>query len=228
MYPLWQIALVSILPGLLWLWFFYRQDTYEPEPRWLLLSLFGLGMVAVLPAFWAELPWRNLLLTGLRQGNASRLAVLSYLVVGGAEETAKLLVLFFTIRRLREFDEPLDGVIYGVTVGLGFAALENSLYAAGHGPAVGLFRAAVTSVAHASFSGWLGYFFALSRFTRRRLLIPAGLALAILLHGTYDLLLFLSFGASGLLSFVLVGLAMLLLLRKMRELELLSPFRPPV
>ncbi|MGE5552283.1 MAG: PrsW family intramembrane metalloprotease [Bacteroidota bacterium] len=227
MYPLWQVALVSILPGLLWLWFFYRQDAFEPEPKWLLLSLFGLGMLSVLPALWVESPWRGDLIAGLREHNLARLTLLSYILVGGVEEAAKLAVLFFTVHRLAEFDEPLDGVVYGVTVGLGFAALENLLYAAGHGPAVGLFRAAVTSLAHASFTGWLGYFLTVSRFSGRQALILYGYLIAVALHGTYDLILFWAVGLSALFSFLLVGMTMLLLLRKMRELELVSPFRPP-
>lgn len=227
MYPLWQIALVSILPGLLWLWFFYRQDAFEPEPRWLLLALFALGMAAVLPAFLIELPWRDQLLTSLRTSDRGRLAFLSFAVVGGAEESAKTLSLLLTVGRLREFDEPVDGIIYGVTVGLGFAALENLFYAAERGLAVGLFRAVLTSLAHAAFTGWLGYFLAAARFRRKPGLIFGGLVLAILLHGTYDFVLLALGGSSGLLGLVLVGTAMLLLLRKIRELEALSPFRPP-
>ena len=227
MYPLWQIGVVSVIPGLLWLWFFYRQDAFEPEPKWLLLSLFGLGMLSVLPALWVELPWRSALLSGIHHRDLARLAFFSYILVGGVEEGAKLLVLLFTVNRLAEFDEPLDGVVYGVTVGLGFAALENLLYAAGHGPAVGLFRAVITSLAHASFTGWLGYFITVAKFSRKRKLILIGFLLAVILHGTYDLMLFWAFGLSALISFALVGTTMLLLLRKMHELELVSPFRPP-
>jgi len=225
-YPFWQITLVSILPGLLWLWFFYRQDAFEPEPRRLLLMLFGLGMLVVLPAFLLELPWRAQLLASLRRGDIARLAFLSFAVVGGVEEGLKTLALYLSVRRIAEYDEPLDGIIYGVTVGLGFAALENLLYAYTKGLTVGLFRAVVTSLAHASFTGWLGYFVTVAKFGRRHGVIAAGLALAIILHGSYDLLLLAMGGVYGLLGFALVGLSMLLLMLKIRELEALSPFRP--
>ena len=225
-YPLWQIALVSILPGLLWLWFFYRQDAFEPEPRRLLLLLFGLGMLAVLPALLLELPWRAQLLTSLRQGDLARLALLSFAVVGGIEESVKTLTLYLSVRHMAEYDEPLDGIIYGVTVGLGFAALENLLYAYTKGLTVGLFRAVVTSLAHASFTGWLGYFVTVAKFGRRHGVIVMGLIVATILHGAYDFLLLAMGGAYGLLGFGLVGLAMLLLMMKIRELEALSPFRP--
>lgn len=226
MFPLWQVALVSILPGLLWLWFFYRRDVFEPEPRLLLLLLFGLGMLAVLPAWFLELPWRGQLLRSIGR-DPGRLVLLSFLVVGGFEETAKFLFLLVPAYFLDEFDEPLDGIIYGITVGLGFAALENILYAAARGPAVGLFRAVVTSLAHASFTGWLGYFVSLAKFRREPPLLPLGWLIAVALHGAYDSILLGFADRASFLSFALVGGAVFLLLAKMRELEAISPFRPP-
>ncbi len=226
MYPLWSIGLVSILPGLLWLWFFRRQDAAEPEPRWLLLLLFGLGMFSVGPALLIESPWQYIFKTSIRTGDLAHLALLSFGLVGTVEETVKLAVLLIPLK-LAEYDEPLDGIIYGVTIGLGFAALENLMYAAGRGPVIGLFRAVVTSLAHAAFTGWLGYFMTLARYRRHRFLLFEGLILAIVLHGAYDFLLLGAFGFSALLSFIMVGGAMLLLLRKIAELESISPFHRP-
>ncbi|MCL6615054.1 MAG: PrsW family intramembrane metalloprotease [Firmicutes bacterium] len=222
----WVLAAISILPGLLWLWFFYREDPFEPEPKKLLLSFFGLGMLAVVPAFLIELPWRPSLLAGLRAGDPVRLAAISFLLVGGVEEGVKTAVLFLATRRLAEYDEPLDGIIYGVTVGLGFAALENWLYAAARGLTVGILRAVVASLAHASFTGWLGYFVTLARFGGRRGAVFTGFILSVLLHGAYDFALLAGGGRSGLLALSLVAAAMLLLFKKMRDLTAISPFRP--
>jgi RsiW-degrading membrane proteinase PrsW (M82 family) len=223
---LWLIIAVSIVPGLLWLWFFYRQDAFEPEPKHLLLFLFGLGMVAVLPALWFELPWRDQLIASLHQHNIKRLAFLSYVIVGGGEETAKLIALYITINWSNEFNEPLDGIIYGVTVGLGFASLENLFYASTRGITLGVFRAAVTTLAHASFSGWLGYYMAKAKFRNNPFWMAAGLLLAIFMHGTYDFLLLSVSGLFGIIPMALVGIAVLWLLKKMRALEAVSPFRP--
>ena len=225
---MWQIFLVSIIPGLLWLWFFCRQDVYEPEPRRLLFLLFVLSMLGVIPAFLLELPWHQMYLNSLQQRDLVKLAIFFFVIIGGTEETIKLLILHYFLRRQPEFDEPLDGMIYGVTVGLGFAALENLLYAAaGRGWGIGLYRALVTSLAHASFTGWIGYYLSVAKFSRRSYLIPFGLLLAIAMHGSYDFILLSGIGIAGLGSFLLVGISMALLLYKMRQLESWSPFRPP-
>ncbi|MGQ9778532.1 MAG: PrsW family intramembrane metalloprotease [Bacillota bacterium] len=216
----WFLALVSLLPGFFWLWFFSREDAAKPEPKRILFSLFGLGMLAVVPAFLVEYPFSSRLLTGLQAADPVRLALFSFFLAGGAEEGAKTLLLLAT-RRWREFDEPLDGILYGITVGLGFAALENWLYAALRGPAVGLLRALFTPLAHATFTGWLGYFITLAKFRGRRGALIGGFLLAVLLHGAYDFLLLVGPHRLGLLALGLVGGAMILLLRKIRRLAAL-------
>lgn len=223
--PLWQVALVSILPGLIWLMIFRRQDTYEPEPKLFLLGLFGLGILSVLPAFFLELPWRDRILFYLRTESLGRLALLNFLPVAVVEELAKLAALYPVVIRSREYNEPLDGIIYGVTVGLGFAACENLLYAFSYGPTVGVLRALVTSLAHASFSGWLGYFLSLVKFGRRRIWLLVGLSLAILLHGSYNTMLLAGEGGLKLMSLALVAAAIIALLKKTGDLARISPFR---
>ena len=49
------LLLVSILPGVLWLAFFYRQDRYEPEPKRVIVRVFLGGMLMVIPAGAFEL-----------------------------------------------------------------------------------------------------------------------------------------------------------------------------
>ena len=46
----------------------------------------------------------------------------------GVEEAVKFLFLFFLILGNRNFNEPLDGIVYGVFVSLGFAWAENVIY----------------------------------------------------------------------------------------------------
>ncbi|HBG16852.1 MAG TPA: PrsW family intramembrane metalloprotease, partial [Firmicutes bacterium] len=122
--------------------------------------------------------------------------------------------------------EPVDGIVYGITVGLGFAVIENLFYTEALGFQVGLWRAVIACLAHAAFSGWGGYF--LTAGLRRlsifyRFLIAYGVA--TFWHGLYDFLLFLNNPIFSLGSFVLTGLLVYMLLKKMRELEAYSPFR---
>ena len=54
----------------------------------------------------------------------------AFILSGFVEELAKWVVLIAAVYHWDEFDEPLDGVVYGVAVALGFATLENFLFVA--------------------------------------------------------------------------------------------------
>ncbi len=90
-----------------------------------------------------------------------------------------------------EFDEVVDGIIYAVAAGLGFAAVENLFYSVRFGITVGLFRAFITDLAHASFSGIVGYHLGLAKLHKGNttFLLLKGLAVAVGLHGMYDFLI---------------------------------------
>jgi RsiW-degrading membrane proteinase PrsW (M82 family) len=93
--------------------------------------------------------------------------------------------------RQKEFDEPFDGIVYGVVVSLGFAAVENIFYVMDGGVSVGLLRMFTAVPAHASLGVIMGYYFGLAwqhpesawKYKLR------GLISAIALHGAYDFFL---------------------------------------
>ena len=80
---------------------------------------------------------------------------------------------YWAVRRVAydhpEFNEPVDGIIYAVSCGLGFAAFENMLYASTLGLGVGMVRAVLTSLVHASFSGIVGFGMGVAKFAPRGL-----------------------------------------------------------
>jgi RsiW-degrading membrane proteinase PrsW (M82 family) len=94
----------------------------------------------------------------------------------------------------RQLDEPLDGIIYGTAVGLGFASVENVIFIVSHDePMLALTRGFTATLAHVATSGALGFFVGLSRFrpvSHLPFLWLAGLAVAIVFHGVYDYYLF--------------------------------------
>ena len=176
----------SLVPGLLWVWHFYRQDR-EREPVRLVLWAFFAGMAAVVPAALVELPFRDIFGASPDPGRL----VVAAAVVGMAEEGAKLLAVYLTAFRRPEFDQVEDGIVYGVAGSLGFAALENLLYATAFGLSVAPVRAVVTSLAHASFGGIAGLYLGLAKARPEAgfALAARGFALASGLHALYDFLL---------------------------------------
>ena len=52
----------------------------------------------------------------------------SFLAPAWSEELLKFIILYFVVLRRDEFNEPMDGIVYGVTVSLGFATFENYDY----------------------------------------------------------------------------------------------------
>lgn len=183
------LLIVSFLPGILWVWFFYRKDKDQPEPISLVMKAFVYGAISVFPAAFIEAPFRPFI-TG-QVPDIGRLFIVTVLVVGLVEEMAKFIAVRLAVYDHAEFDEVVDGIIYAVAAGLGFAAVENMFYSVRFGITVGLFRAFITDLAHASFSGIVGYYLGLAKFHKGNTtpLLGKGLAIAIGLHGLYDFLI---------------------------------------
>lgn len=191
------LVAVTAVPAMFWFWLFARRDVH-PEPAWLLWRTFGYGMLAwVLAAAlelslsWISLAWAIVLLTAL------------------IEEGAKLLGAS-TAARDREFDEPIDGLIYAVTAALGFAVVENLSYGLQYGVEVAAWRGLVTMFAHALFSAPLGYGLARARFSGQRWWRTRGLLVSVALHATFNGLL--TGGAWWQLGLLLVVITLMALL----------------
>lgn len=200
------LFMASIGPGLIWLWFFYRQDRYEPEPVRKIMKVFLVGLVLVIPAGLLEQIWREPMLNSIQNGNWADFLRLAFLVIALIEEGLKSVVLIRMVGNSHELNEPVDGPIYGITLGLGFASLENLLWASVFGFGVAILRAVVTTLAHASFTGWMGYY--ISKFklesNKEWTLLGKGFLIALTAHGAYDFLLFLRNPVASLLAILLI------------------------
>jgi RsiW-degrading membrane proteinase PrsW (M82 family) len=195
----WGIAAAcAILPFALsfaWLFFVRRFDRARPEPTWLVVATFALGGLAIVPAALAEMglgklsPWLDPGLATLGgQPWALPLAIGVFtLVVGAVEEASKYVAAWALPRHRKEFDEPVDGIIYGCAAALGFAAVENVKYfALGRmSGAVIAMRAFETVPAHMFFGAIWGYGMGRTLVSRRARVWPY-LAVAALAHGTFD------------------------------------------
>ncbi|MFQ5527105.1 MAG: PrsW family glutamic-type intramembrane protease [Thermoanaerobaculia bacterium] len=180
------LALSAVVPSLLLMWYFHARDIF-PEPPRALWAVFGLGVLIVIPVLLVAWPFG-----GLVGGVASPLvsgALAAFLQAAIPEEAFKFLVVWRYAARRPEFDEPMDGVVYGVAASLGFATFENLAYVADSGLGVAVMRALTAVPSHAFLGAIMGYYVGRARFVRgeeRNRWLMKAFIIPVLLHGVYD------------------------------------------
>jgi RsiW-degrading membrane proteinase PrsW (M82 family) len=214
--PRWVVAVLCLsLPMVIsfaWLLFVRSFDRARPEPWWLVLTTFALGGLGCVPAAFGEgflfglRPWLNPTVATLGgQWFSLPLALPVFLVgVGIVEEGSKFLGAWTLARHRREFDEPVDGIVYGCAAALGFAAVENVKYFTDLRLATSVIAARTfTSVpAHMFFGAIWGY--ALGRkLVRKKTSVVGFFLLAALAHAAFDT--FLSLPGGFLVAFLLMA-----------------------
>ena len=231
---------LGFAPALFWLWYFYRKDKWEPEPKKQVIKIFFLGLVAILPAGMLEYFFQrqvfNISISDMSVSLPLNV-VACFLVIGPIEEFFKYSVVKVFIYPRKDFNEKVDGVIYMVAAAMGFSALENVMYICNQG-AFDLLKGTYTAImrgilatpAHAIFSGFLGVYLGKAKFadtTFRAIgLTLVGFAIAIFLHGLYDMLIFTG---EPMLAYMVIPLLLIsgfVLLKQVHKLVDESPFKP--
>ena len=205
----------GLLPSIIWLYFLIKEDSRHPEPKRLITFAFVAGMLAVPLA----LP--------LQQWSCGRLIVegsacfsqqygfSTLLFWALIEEVLKYIMAATFILWRRAVDETPDYVIYMITVALGFAAAENTLFLVqslseglfAHAVLTGNLRFLGSTLLHVIASATIGLTFAFSaRYSppARTLAAATGLILAIALHTGFNSLIILQGTSSPLSAFFLV------------------------
>jgi RsiW-degrading membrane proteinase PrsW (M82 family) len=173
------LALCALLTACL----VYRYDLYEHEP----IPLLGVAVALGASAMWIAGGAESAILAGLAAPGPLAIAGVASVV----EETMKLLVVAaVSVLAWREFDDPMDGVVYGSMAGLGAALEESVFYRRSALGMVGLVPAAelVRLWAHVVLGGIVGFPLGFWRAAPRRA-VPAalaGLAVATGLHFGWD------------------------------------------
>jgi RsiW-degrading membrane proteinase PrsW (M82 family) len=187
------------VPAVFWLGVFYLMDRHEPEPKQLVAGVCVLGALIAAPlANFVQsqvVPPVPLAVQGLSPFSIDRV-LHAVLIAGLSQEMCKYAVVRYTIYLSREFDEPMDGIVYMMACGTGFAVWVNYHRLSGQHHqvylSIGAAQAVVTTLAHASFAGLLGYVLGRAKFSRRSapvrgILLMLGLLGAAALNGQFTL-----------------------------------------
>jgi protease PrsW len=195
----------GLAPSIIWLLFYLRKDAH-PESGRMILKIFFWGMIITLIAAFVEIGIERVLDAEKTFANVSEASqsglflpslyslLYGFLGIALVEEFLKYLVVKEKVINNPEFDEPVDAMIYMVISGLGFAALENILVLLplGNFPlttaSVSALRFVGATFLHALCSATIGYFLALSFYSRKRrfFLVTIGITIATILHGIYN------------------------------------------
>jgi len=202
----------GIIPALFWLWFWLREDRLHPEPRRMIFNAFMMGMVIVFIVLPLE-KYAEKITTGL----------LMIVIWAFIEELFKLIGAYLSGIRKKECDEPIDPMIYLVTVALGFAAMENTLFlisSFGDGNFLtpiltGNLRFIGASLLHVLASGIVGFFLTISFYYKKfwKYIIGFfGLLVATLLHFLFNFFIMEGEGNNTFIVFCFVWALIILLL----------------
>ena len=211
--------LLTFLPPVLWLMFYLREDRH-PEPKLLLLMTFIGGMISVALAIVGECVFVQLMSGGSCHDGlnyAAQNAFTLFLGIAFVEEYMKYAVVKLLVLRRKDFDEPVDAMIYMITAALGFAAVENALFV------FPLFHQSVllgleittnrflgANLLHALSSAIVGFFLARAWFSpHRHHYIAIGVIIASLLHAVFNYLILVHDGLSEGTLYLFLLLAMM-------------------
>jgi len=189
-----SLLALAVAPAAALALFFYARDRYKREPLFPLIMTFLLGIGALVPALVTSVLLQRLTGWTSRVENLLHALLGALFIVGLVEEGWKFAVVRLYSYRRPEFDEPYDGILYSVMAALGFATVENILYVLEGGVGTGVMRGLLAVPAHAFYGVLMGYFLGEAKFApgrgRAALSTLAGLGLAVLAHGVYDVLVF--------------------------------------
>ena len=184
---------MALAPGAAIMVYIYLRDKHEREPLGLLTISFLYGGLSTILTMFISWPINVLILT--KEDDVAHQFLNAFFKVALVEEFSKFFFVRFILFYNKNFNEPFDGIVYAIMVGMGFATLENVLYVYQYGLATGILRMFTAVPAHATFAILMGFFLGKAKFTHRKVLYFSVLSLiaAAIFHGSYDYFLFISF-----------------------------------
>tara|TARA_B100000965_G_scaffold397761_1_gene414789 strand:- start:1973 stop:2677 length:705 start_codon:yes stop_codon:yes gene_type:complete len=188
---------LTFVPSIVLLLYFTLSDKFK-EPKGTVILIFFLGFLICLPAGILNELSHKFFFDGTEYSeNLTR----SFLGPAWAEELLKFSILYLIVLKRDEFNEPMDGLVYGVVVSLGFATYENYTYvyewasqiaseegfdALEFSYLVALGRSYSAVPMHGLNGAVMGYYFGMYAFSGNKNFLILSLLLPYLFHGIYN------------------------------------------
>ena len=208
------LYLSTILPPILLGIIIWKSDRFQ-EPGEFLLASFLLGVSIILPLDLLIMitehhlaPLLGLDLEAYREWKAggykdegaiapiAEHVFQSFFRAAFLEEGIKFALLIFFCVRLSDLNEPIDAIVYGAAIGLGYAAIENVGYlmSSNYDEAWSISMVKVRYyplIMHMGFGVLMGFLLSKNLFEersifKRRLMLIMSLALPVTFHGIYN------------------------------------------
>ena len=183
------LLLATILPSLFIVLFFVLSDKFK-EPKGSIALVFFLGICICLPAGYINSFMEN----NFKDVFSERL-LFSFLGPAWCEELLKFIILYYVVLKRSEFNEPMDGIVYGVAVSLGFATLENYEYVFIYSEKweidpyqMAIWRSYSAVPMHGLMGCVMGFYFGIYSFTAKKKYLILSLFVPFLIHGFYNFL----------------------------------------
>ena len=210
------IYLSTIIPPILLGIAIWKSDKF-PEPGKFLVASFLLGVSISFPLHLFVMiaedhiaPLLGLDLNAITAWNegawkdddavypAAERTFMSFFRAAFLEEGIKFAILLFFCVRLSDLNEPMDAIVYGAAIGLGYAAMENLGYLnSGDLETAWTFSIVkvryIPLVMHLGFGVLMGWLLSLNLFEersqfKRKIMLILALAVPVTLHGSYNYL----------------------------------------
>lgn len=209
------LIVAAVIPAVALMIFVAKADKLEKESPRLLRNLVFAGILSALIALLVERVLSFILDKTVAETSPAYNVILYFIIVAGAEEGAKYLLMYRRTWKSPEFNCQYDGVVYAVFVSLGFALWENISYVLHFdGLSTALVRAVTAIPGHACFGVFMGIGYGIAKRydylgDRKKSVLFRILSLVVpmLLHGTYDYLTTLT---DRTYSWIFVGFVVLL------------------
>ena len=213
----------GVIPALIWLWFWLREDQKKDEPNAVLFLCFIMGIISI----FFVLPVQKFIKEVVSSNE------LQIILWAGTEEIFKYLAMIVILYKTKYVDEPIDWAIYMITAALGFAAFENALFLLKPiildqttvGFITGHLRFLGATLLHTVTSGIIGIAMGLSYYLddfRKKTYVIMGIIIATTLHSLFNFFIMKNNGSDFFKVFGflwVVTIIIMLLFEKLRRMS---------